>query len=328
MSINSAECVLDNVSFFNVDKEQAIAIENSGGQCKKNNESIDIQIESCSTNKWNNPSFMATITNNSSYNFDAFSVYFDVYDKSGYGMDERYAFTNGVRPGQTKLYEMEMYWPDEDTCYNIGKMEITEIFISIWGDDRYSLPKNLQNKIESITNIRWMDKYIKLNSNLNINILKNNISKIYDDGNNLNKKKSISHEKTLASLDSAIEQTKTEVTKEITKTTEVKPSMTLDEVDILRNQLHSCLKFPVDNLEIPEEAKIDLKVLVNKDKTIKSIEVLNAHWIGLDPKLNIHAESALRALNSLDCKKLKLPDDKYSVWNEINFTFDFNWLSS
>ena len=106
MPINSAECVLDNVSFFNVDKEQAIAIENSGGKCKTNNESIDIQIESCRTNKWNNPSFMATITNNSSYNFDAFSVYFDVYDTSGYGMGDRYAFTNGVRPGQTKLYEM------------------------------------------------------------------------------------------------------------------------------------------------------------------------------------------------------------------------------
>lgn len=328
MSINSAECVLDNVSFFNLDQDQMVAIENSGGQCKKNNESIDIQIEGCTTNNFNNPSFNATITNNSSYNFDAFSVYFDIYDKYGYGMDDKYAFKDGVRPGQTKFYQMELFWPDEDTCYSIGKMEITEIFISIWGDDRYYLPKNLQNKIESITNIRWMDKYIKLNSKLNINILKNDISKINNDENNLNKKKSISHEKTLAALDTAIEQAKTEVAKEITKTAEVKPSMTLDEVDILRNQLRSCLKFPVDNLEIPEDAKIDLKVLVNKDKTIKSIEVLNAYWISLDPKLNILAESALRALNSLDCKKLKLPDDKYSVWNEIIFSFDFNWLSS
>jgi len=169
--IKAAECSLNDVSFFNLDQDQIVAIENSGGQCKKNNESIDIQIDSCTTNNFNNPLFVATITNNSSYNFDAFQVIFDIYDSYGYGMDDVFAFTDGVRPGQTKIYQMELFWPDEDTCYSIGKMEITDIYISIWGDDRYSLPKNLQNKIESITNIRWMDDSIKLNSNLFINIL-------------------------------------------------------------------------------------------------------------------------------------------------------------
>ena len=171
---NSSECVLDNVSFFNLDQDQIVAIENSGGQCVKSNESIDIQIDSCYLHSsYYNPVFNATITNNSSYNFDAFQVNFAIYDNLGHGMDTPYAFTEGVRPGQTKLYEMELFWPDEDTCYSIGKMEITDIFISIWGDDRYSLPKDLQNKIESITNIYWMDKNIEFYSGININILKN-----------------------------------------------------------------------------------------------------------------------------------------------------------
>ncbi|GIR66634.1 MAG: hypothetical protein CM15mP70_17410 [Pelagibacteraceae bacterium] len=46
----------------------------------------------------------------------------------------------------------------------------------------------------------------------------------------------------------------------------------------------------------------------------------------IDPSFRTAAEAAMRAVNNPDCSPLLLPEDKYDLWKEINFTFDFSWM--
>jgi hypothetical protein len=45
-----------------------------------------------------------------------------------------------------------------------------------------------------------------------------------------------------------------------------------------------------------------------------------------NPSFRTAAEAAMRAVNNPDCSPLMLPQHKYDLWKEINFTFDFSWM--
>lgn len=170
--VKAAECILNDVNFFNLDSNQIEAIQKAGGKCETTNQTIDIVIDRCVTNNWLNPSFRATVINNSEYNFDNFYIYFDIYDTQGYGMDNSGVFGGGtgLRPGQKKTDEMELFWEDDQSCYDIGSLEITNFELSLWNDDSWSLPLELQQKIFSIINVKFLDDSISLNSSLEINL--------------------------------------------------------------------------------------------------------------------------------------------------------------
>ena len=107
-------------------------------------------------------------------------------------------------------------------------------------------------------------------------------------------------------------------------TEKVAATMTISEIDLLRQQLHSCLNLNVGVANL-KEIKPVIYIEVNPDRTVKSAKVVNKEKLN-DPSFRTAAEAAMRAVNNPDCSPLMLPQDKYDLWKEINFTFDFSWM--
>ena len=119
-------------------------------------------------------------------------------------------------------------------------------------------------------------------------------------------------------------QEETEVKQEEVFTEKVAATMTISEIDLLRQQLHSCLNLNVGVANL-KEIKPVIYIEVNPDRTVKSAKVVNQERL-IDPSFRTAAEAAMRAVNNPDCSPLLLPEDKYDLWKEINFTFDFSWM--
>ena len=119
-------------------------------------------------------------------------------------------------------------------------------------------------------------------------------------------------------------QETSEVKQEEVFTEKVAATMTISEIDLLRQQLHSCLNLNVGVANF-KEIKPVIFIEVNPDRTVKSALVVNKEKLN-DPSFRTAAEAAMRAVNNPDCSPLLLPEDKYDQWKEINFTFDFSWM--
>jgi hypothetical protein len=120
------------------------------------------------------------------------------------------------------------------------------------------------------------------------------------------------------------EQEASEIKQDEVFTEKVGPSMTISEIDLLRQQLHACLNLNVGVANL-KEIKPVIFIEVNSDRTVKSAKVVNKEKLN-DPSFRTAAEAAMRAVNNPDCSPLMLPKDKYDQWKEINFTFDFSWM--
>ena len=120
------------------------------------------------------------------------------------------------------------------------------------------------------------------------------------------------------------EQKTSEIKQEEVFTEKVGPTMTISEIDLLRQQLHGCLNLNVGVANL-KDIKPVIYIEVNPDRTVKSAKVVNKEKLN-DPSFRTAAEAAMRAVNNPDCSPLLLPADKYEQWREINFTFDFSWM--
>ncbi len=120
------------------------------------------------------------------------------------------------------------------------------------------------------------------------------------------------------------EQEKIEEKQEEVFTEKVSVSMTISELDLLKQQLHGCLNLNV-GVEDLKNIKPIIYLEVNPDRTVKSAKVVNKERLN-DPSFRTAAEAAMRAVNNPECSPLMLPKDKYDLWKEINFTFDFSWM--
>tara|TARA_B100000579_G_scaffold401303_1_gene383677 strand:+ start:8250 stop:9302 length:1053 start_codon:yes stop_codon:yes gene_type:complete len=120
------------------------------------------------------------------------------------------------------------------------------------------------------------------------------------------------------------EQETSDVKQEEVFTEKVGETMTISEIDLLKQQLHSCLDLNagVANLKL---VKPVLVIQVNPDRTVKDFTLLNPEKL-VDPAFRTAAEAAMRAVNNPDCSPLLLPLDKYEFWKEITFKFDFSWM--
>ena len=107
-------------------------------------------------------------------------------------------------------------------------------------------------------------------------------------------------------------------------TEKVGATMTISEIDLLKQQLHGCLNLNVGVANL-KEIKPIIYIEVNPDRTVKNAKVVNQERL-IDPSFRTAAEAAMRAVNNPDCSPLLLPQDKYEKWKEINFTFDFSWM--
>ncbi len=107
-------------------------------------------------------------------------------------------------------------------------------------------------------------------------------------------------------------------------TEQVAASMTISEVELLKQQLYSCLTIPAGSKYLQDMVVI-LNIKVNPDRTVSKATIKDKSKMN-DPYFRTAAESAIRAVNHPNCSPLLLPEDKYDEWKEINFTFDFSWM--
>ena len=121
------------------------------------------------------------------------------------------------------------------------------------------------------------------------------------------------------------EQETTEEKQSEVFTDEVGEKMTISELEMLKQQLYSCYTVPAGAKEF-QDMKVQVKIIVNPDRTVKEAIVKNTAKMTSDPFFRTAGEAALRAFNHPNCSVLMLPEDKYDEWNEINFTFDFGWM--
>ena len=97
-------------------------------------------------------------------------------------------------------------------------------------------------------------------------------------------------------------------------------TLTFSEVDGLRSQISRCWTLPagIDGNKI-EGMVVKLRIQVRPDRTVQRVSIVDRSRMDSDPTYRTVAESARRAVDR--CGKLNLPEDKYTLWRDINMSF-------
>ena len=146
------------------------------------------------------------------------------------------------------------------------------------------------------------------------------------------KKKKIKEQSKAESILKSIEKIKSqtkknnkEIKKEDEKTSEEKATnlgekLTISEKDAIRRQFYSCWIVPAGAKNI-KDYKVSIKLRLDASGQVTSSKLTNS-LKNSDPFYRTLAESAVRAVNHPDCKKLKVPERKYETWKEMILDFD------
>jgi hypothetical protein len=98
------------------------------------------------------------------------------------------------------------------------------------------------------------------------------------------------------------------------------PQLTTSEMDLVKQQIEQCWSPPVGARDA-QDLKSDFRVFMNADGTVRTATQLNAER-NSDPFFRAAAESAMRALRNPTCQPLKLPPEKFDIWQTFTITFD------
>lgn len=129
-------------------------------------------------------------------------------------------------------------------------------------------------------------------------------------------------EETKTSLADAVKQAlnKSEQQAPRTPASRAETALNFSELDALRQQLAGCWNVPA-GARNAEDLVIEVRVRVGPDRSVQTAELTDMSRAA-DPFWMAAAESALRAVLNPKCNPLKLPPDKYDVWQSIVITFN------
>jgi len=97
--------------------------------------------------------------------------------------------------------------------------------------------------------------------------------------------------------------------------------LTASEIDLLRQQLIPCFNPPFGAKEKPD-LTADIKVMMNRDGTVQQARIADQGQYASDQIYRAIADAGIRALRNPRCSPLRLPPDRYEVWQ--SFTLGFN----
>jgi outer membrane biosynthesis protein TonB len=103
------------------------------------------------------------------------------------------------------------------------------------------------------------------------------------------------------------------------------PQLTTSELDVVKQQIERCWNVPAGARDA-KDLRPEFRVFMNRDGTVRSATQLNPER-NSDPFFQAAAESALRALRNPRCQPLKLPPEKFELWQTFTITFDPKDLS-
>ena len=111
----------------------------------------------------------------------------------------------------------------------------------------------------------------------------------------------------------------TKVDKDV-KNVKLGEKLTISEKDAIRRQFYRCWIVPAGAKNI-QDYKVSIKLTLNKEGEVINSKILNKAKMN-NSFFRTLAESAVRAVNHPDCKKLKVPKKKYETWKETILDFD------
>lgn len=97
--------------------------------------------------------------------------------------------------------------------------------------------------------------------------------------------------------------------------------MTTGELDSFRRQLSQCWNI-LPGAAQAEALAVNLTIIVNRDRTVKSVQITDRARYQSDSFFRAAADNAMRAIQHPDCTPLDLPVNKYNMWKEITLNFD------
>ena len=96
--------------------------------------------------------------------------------------------------------------------------------------------------------------------------------------------------------------------------------LTISELDMIRKQFYDCWIVPAGAKNI-KDLVVSIELRLDEDGNVVFSKLINDKNLK-DSFFRAAAESAIRAVNHPDCKKLKVPKKKYDVWKSL--ILDFN----
>jgi len=131
--------------------------------------------------------------------------------------------------------------------------------------------------------------------------------------------------KSIEKIKSQAKKNNKEIKQEDEKTSEEKVTnlgekLSISEKDAIRRQFYSCWIVPAGAKNI-KDYKVSIKLRLDASGEVTSSKLTNS-LKNADPFYRTLAESAVRAVNHPDCKKLQVPKRKYETWKEMILDFD------
>jgi len=96
--------------------------------------------------------------------------------------------------------------------------------------------------------------------------------------------------------------------------------LTISEKDAIRRQFYRCWIVPAGAKNI-KDYKVSIRLNLNEDGEVINSKIINNSKMN-NTFFRTLAESAVRAVNHPDCKRLKVPKKKYETWKETILDFD------
>ncbi|HEY8873392.1 MAG TPA: hypothetical protein VIM52_10210 [Stellaceae bacterium] len=96
--------------------------------------------------------------------------------------------------------------------------------------------------------------------------------------------------------------------------------LTASDIDLVREQLRPCFNPPFGAKEKPDLVA-DIRVVMNRDGTVQQARVDDQGQYASDQIYRAVADSGIRALKNPRCSPLRLPPDRYEVWQSFIFGF-------
>lgn len=98
-------------------------------------------------------------------------------------------------------------------------------------------------------------------------------------------------------------------------------NLTASENDAVQQQLNQCMNWPDADKDL-KGLVVELDIVVNPDRTVSSVRIVDQGRMASDPTFAAAARAATRAVRMAQCTPLDLPPDKYQAWQEmtVNFT--------
>jgi hypothetical protein len=102
-------------------------------------------------------------------------------------------------------------------------------------------------------------------------------------------------------------------------TSSVDSKMTISEIDAVRRQIERCWNVPAGAKDA-KDLVVDIHVQLNQDGSVRDASVVDQARMSTDSFFRAAAESARRAVYL--CSPLKLPPEKYSLWQDMTLSFN------